>query len=349
MPPPPPIPEPLLAQRGLLETASSPGLAKGSGGLQTGATSPSGAREPAGLPAYIDRGMPIPDNYGLDRLVGLVRDPQWLFCYWELHGPRLPEVRAARGQAFLDACAWVLRLYRINDGDAVDMEIEPAAGSWYIRVERPGRYLFELGLLSPEGEWISLVSSYSLETPREGPSEIVDEEWRMRPEDKEAIMRAATELAEARKRGVSGFLGASRLQSSFALVSSMMLGGSLSGRPVAGSWGWSFIGASGGRVSGSGSGSGGFGWMVAPSGAHEPVLERPLQQGAGPNWNLQRDLPSIKPGKTQQAHFKVKLPRVVRGLTPPPPTWPPVAARAGKAVRRKPAVAQAGSGRRGQR
>lgn len=272
--------------------------------------------------AFVDRGMPVPDNYGLDRLVVQVRDPQWLFCYWELHGPKLIELRAQRGQSYLDACAWVLRLYRINEGCAVDMEIEPAIGNWYINVGRTGKYQLELGLLSPEGEWVSLLVSQIVETPAQGPSEVVDEEWRMRPEDEEALLRPALELAEAGKRGVSGFLGASRMQSSFGLVSSLlMLGASGSGRPVAGSWAWSFspVGASG-RMSSPG--SGGVGWLIAPTGAHEPLLERPLVQGGGPNWNAQPDLPRGNAGKTQQPHFKVKLPRVLHGLPLPQPTWP---------------------------
>ncbi|MGD0093160.1 MAG: DUF4912 domain-containing protein [Planctomycetota bacterium] len=311
-PPPPPV-EP-LPQAEILKTPASSKLA------QTPASSPPAApREPQGLPGFIDRGAPVPENYSLDRLIALVRDPQWLFSYWELHGPKLPELRAQRGAPFVDSCAWVLRIYRINEGSAVDMEIEPAVGNWYIHVGGPGKYMLELGLLSPEGEWISLLVSEIIETPREGVSEAADEEWRLPPEEEERLLHDALALADARKRGVSGFLGASRLQSSFALVSSMMLGASASGRPVAGSWGWSFLGASG-RVAGSGSGSGGFGWLVAPSGAQEPVLERPQAQGGGPNWNAQRDLPAGRPGKTQQPQFKVKLPRVLRGLPLPKPT-----------------------------
>ena len=129
------------------------------------------------------------------RLVLMVRDPQWLFCYWELHGPKLPGVRAERGQGFIDACAWVLRVYRISEGVAVDMEIEPAVGNWYIHVGTFGMYQLELGLLSPDGEWISLLVSQVVGTPREAPSDVVDEEWRLRPEDEEELLHAALQLA----------------------------------------------------------------------------------------------------------------------------------------------------------
>ena len=276
---------------------------------------------------YIDRGLPIPDSYGLDRLIALIRDPRWIFCYWELHADKLPEIRAQRGQNFLDSCAWVLRLYRVDEGSATDVEIEPYAGCWYLEAGPSGKYLLELALLAPDGEWISLLVSEIIATPAQGPSDVIDEKWRMRPEDEEALaafLRKSLDLEDSDKRGVSGFLGSSRLQSSFALAAAgSMLGSSASGRPVAGSWALSHMGASpldmklGGSSS---SGSGGFGWMVAPMGPHEPILERPMVHAPGPNWNAQPDLPKFNHGKTQQAQFKVKLPRVLHGLPLPEPT-----------------------------
>jgi len=270
----------------------------------------------------IDLGMPVPDNYGFDRLVAAARDPRSVYSYWELHGKRLPEVRDARGQGFIYSCAWVLRLYRLNEGSAVDMEIDPSIGNWYVDVGGPGRYQLELALLSPDGEWITLLVSQIIETPAESPSEVIDEEWAMRPEDEEALLRLMRlDMGNAQERGGSGFLGASRVAASFGAVSSMIFpGSSFSGRPVAGSWVFSALGASE-RVSGSGSGSGGFGWLVSPTGAHEPVFERPTMF-SGPNWNAQPDLPAGQFSKTRQPHFKVKLPRRVKGVTPPAPTWP---------------------------
>jgi hypothetical protein len=302
--------------------------------------------EPVWVPgSYIDRGLPIPDTYGLDRLVALVRDPLCVYGYWDLTGPKLPELRDQRGQAFIDACAWVLRIYRINEDVAVDIEIDPSAGCWYVNVGEPGLYQMELALLSPDGEWISLLVSQISETPLNAPSSVTDDEWRLRPEDEEALKRAlggALDLADAAKRGVSGFLGASRQPGQFEQPSShSMLGSSASGRPVAGSWAFSFLGAS--RVSGSGSGSGGFGWMQAPNGTLEPILERPAFN-SGPNWNAQPYLPgsaSGQPGsgKTQQPHFKVKLPRRVQGLALPKPTWPAAPRPKGRVTRAKAAAA----------
>lgn len=272
----------------------------------------------------IDLGLPLPENYGFDRLVALVRDPRFVFTYWELNGSRMGEVRDSRGQEFIDSCAWVLRLYRLNEGVAIDMEVEPSIGNWYIDVGGPGRYQVELALLSPDGEWITLLVSQIVTTPRVGPSDVIDEEWRMRPEDEEALAKLLADLVDdSEDIGGSGMLGASRVAASFGVVSSMAFpGSSFSGRPVAGSWAFSALGASERVGSSSGSGSGGFGWIVSPTGAHEPQFERPTMF-AGPNWNAQDNLPRSGVSKTQQPHFKVKLPRRVVGVIPGKPTWPP--------------------------
>lgn len=284
------------------------------------------ASEQRGLEAqpstYIDRGLALPGNYSLDRLVAMVRDPRCIYAYWELHGPLLSTLVERRGHGFIDSCAWVLRLHHISEGFAVDMEIDPSAGCWYLNVGGSDEYQVEIGLLSPDGEWISLLASQVVKTPRTGPSEVVDDEWGVvASTDEDTLLKAAFGLSESEPVGSSGPLGAARLQSSFALASSLMLGASASGRPVAGSWALSFHGASG-RVSGSG--SGGFGWMLSPSGAHEPLLERPVSQGSGPNWNAQPNLP-VRNGRTQQPHFTVKLPRTLNGLSRPAPSWPPAA------------------------
>jgi hypothetical protein len=167
------------------------------------------------------------------------------------------------------------------------------------------------------------------------------------------VMDLNSTSSKGGSRGVSS-LGASRLRSSFGGVvsSGAFLGGSESGRPflqssggvagsgavlgaassgaVAGSW--HFPGSSG-RVPGSGAipgsgGSGGFGWVVAPTGVHEPVLVRPQIFGAGPNWNAQPTLPETPSGKTHLAHFKVKLPRIVYKVAIPKQTWPPLVFKA---------------------
>lgn len=287
----------------------------------------------------MDRGAALPGAYGLDRLVALVRDPRWLFAYWELTGGLLDRVKDERGHGLVDASAWVLRIHRLSEGVAVDVELDPGVGNWYIDVGGPGRYQLELGLLTPDGEFISLLASQVIETPGLGPSNTFDEEWRLRMEDEErllALLRKELGLgADARLGGASNFVGASVLPSSWRLPGSF-LGASFSGRPAAGSWAWSFLGASGLPTSGRSVGSGGWmnvGWIVGADGRHEAELFRPMRNG-GPNWNEQKNLQRLGgPGKSQQPHFKVRLPRTVKGAPLPAPSWPPAEQRPRSAVR----------------
>ena len=186
---------------------------------------------PESVMAYIDRGLSLPEGYAVDRLVSLVRDPEWVFTYWELTGETLKAVKAERGDDFVEGCAWVMRIYRVDENMAADVEVDPQAGGWYIHVGRPGQYVFEMALLSPEGEWVSLVVSSMLGAPYAGVSERIDEVWRLTPEAEAALNGALKDALELEStssrggsrssptsRGSSGALGSSRLRSSLGGV-----------------------------------------------------------------------------------------------------------------------------------
>jgi hypothetical protein len=127
--------------------------------------SPSPALLQPGYGMFDDGGLPIPESYGLDRLVAMVRDPLCIFCYWELSGQALPELRKRLGPEMLPACTWALRLYRLKDYVAEDVEIQETANNWYLRLSSPGKHQVELALLSPGGDWFSLLVSQVVETP----------------------------------------------------------------------------------------------------------------------------------------------------------------------------------------
>lgn len=304
--------------------------------------------EPLPIP-FVNRGAPLPEGYGLDRLVALARDPWTLFCYWELNGTRLRALNRERGEGFIDACAWALRLHRIDEGIAQDIEIDSSAGCWYIQLDRQGRYQIELALLSPDGEWIALMASHIVQMPAEQPSPHANETWtsddQLHADMDEEALRKLDELLwpEGLRSGSSGFAGSSRVRSSlssFSFVSSLGSMGSLaqaSSARVPGSWessaGVSSFGASSGRIHSSG-GSGGSGGVQNFSGttpenfdANNPhhtipvAEERPTFFG-GPNWNAQPNLPPSGPGKSHQPHFKIKLPRILTGIPLPEPSWP---------------------------
>ena len=125
-------------------------------------------------------------GYGDDRIVLMVKDPWWLYAYWEVQ-PRTE--RAARGQLLPQEVPGLQSVLRIHDVTGVDFPAQPSnssfdislsglATNWYIQTGRPGRsFVVELGLLANSGRFILLVRSNRVTTPAFGPSEVLDEAW----------------------------------------------------------------------------------------------------------------------------------------------------------------------------
>jgi hypothetical protein len=142
-------------------------------------------------PVKVSRVMPgeLPYRYGEDIIVLQVRDPEWMYCYWEILKDTLNSLRNRLQEAFKGA-KQVLRVYDVSvlqaEGTGAhsyfDIEINPEADSWYIHT-LPGRsWCVDFGLKLPSGEFITIVRSNTVQTPIAGPSWVVDEEW-MVPEE----------------------------------------------------------------------------------------------------------------------------------------------------------------------
>ena len=115
-----------------------------------------------------------------DRLVLLVRDPFWLHAFWELNTKTLKRAEVALGH-FWHSAIPVLRLFRVySDGSSHpkrhairDIRIHGGVKNWYLDVDNPpSKFQVELGYLSQEQKFYSLISSNTVETPQR---QIVDE------------------------------------------------------------------------------------------------------------------------------------------------------------------------------
>lgn len=132
----------------------------------------------------------LPGTYNRNQIVLQVRDPWWLHSYWEVTPSSFEELKGRLGDAFYSAKR-VLRVYDVShiifDGTNAhrffDIEVGHDATSWYIDTGGPGRsWCVDFGLRLPNGDFITIVRSNTVNTPLEGPSWITDEEW-MVPED----------------------------------------------------------------------------------------------------------------------------------------------------------------------
>ena len=120
--------------------------------------------------------LEIPWRYNEDKLTLLVRDPWWLYAYWEVTPDRESGVaRAVRREPMHK----VLRLYEggPETGRFFDIEVGNFLGNWYVEVGKPdSEWVAEIGWRA-DRHFYPCVRSNRVRTPRYGVSDILDEEW----------------------------------------------------------------------------------------------------------------------------------------------------------------------------
>ncbi len=130
----------------------------------------------------------LPAGYGEDRITLMARDPSLTYAYWEATPERLAKERSWFG----NEAELVVRIYDVTgvqfDGRNAlgyfDQEVSERAGSWYFETGRPGRSLCaDLGIRAPEGRFLTLARSNYITMPRDGVSDVIDDEWMLADEE----------------------------------------------------------------------------------------------------------------------------------------------------------------------
>jgi len=121
----------------------------------------------SGVPAFEDLG-PLPASYGSKSLFLVARDPQWLFCYWDVDWSEYPPSRMRDGRV-------LLKVYDAGTGGEVySTEVSPDARNWYISAGRGNAAFYsELGFVNEGGEWEVITRSNETRTPSDAISEQV--------------------------------------------------------------------------------------------------------------------------------------------------------------------------------
>jgi len=128
----------------------------------------------------------IPWQYGADRLVLMVRDPNWLFAYWEITAAKQDEFSQQYGQSAWGSSRPVLRVYDVtgvefngsNANNYIDYAISDYVDNWHLEVSRPNSTLcVDVGRVFPDGRFVTLLRSNIVHTPSMEVSNLVDEEW----------------------------------------------------------------------------------------------------------------------------------------------------------------------------
>jgi uncharacterized protein len=155
---------------------------------------PEAAREPE--LRRTPRGAPLrmPDQYGIDRIALMARDPYWLHAYWEVTPTAVDRLRKKLGDEW-HGSRTVLRVYDYppdtpeakatsDDGEnRYDIDLPAGSNNWYINVGRPDRaYRAAVGVISRSGKFHAYARSNIVNTPRDSVSSVTDEEWAISPE-----------------------------------------------------------------------------------------------------------------------------------------------------------------------
>lgn len=113
----------------------------------------------------------FPETYGVNRVRLLVRDPEWIFAYWDVSPASMKDLGKSLGERALALSRLTLRVLDPVSGGSSDVLLPPGARWWYIRTDSARRtYRAELGVTLPSGEFRRLAESNTVVTPRVGPS-----------------------------------------------------------------------------------------------------------------------------------------------------------------------------------
>lgn len=165
-----------------------------------------------------------PASYGEDRIALLVRDPYWVHVYWDISREALLRAKGILRDEWYEARS-VLRVHDVtgvefdggNSNSFFDISIEGGATNWYVNTRVPNRsYCVEIGLLSRSGRFVLLARSNVATTPRDAPSDVIDEKWMIPDSEFDRVYAlsggfkvgaSSLELKEMMEKALSGEMG----------------------------------------------------------------------------------------------------------------------------------------------
>ena len=133
-----------------------------------------------------NRGFELPQGYSDCRITLLVRDPYWIYSYWELPNWKLDEMRSLMGHDAFSRAKKILRVYDVsgvnftgmNANKTFDIHLSGDAKNWYVNIGEPNRsWCIDIGFLTSDGKFYVAARSNIISTPRDGMSDEIDEEW----------------------------------------------------------------------------------------------------------------------------------------------------------------------------
>lgn len=113
----------------------------------------------------------FPETYGVDRVRLLVKDPEWLFAYWDVSPQSVSTLRRELGERGLALTRLTLRITDPGHGGTSIILLPYGARAWYVHADKASRsYRALLGWTLPSGVFRTIAESNLVSTPRTGPS-----------------------------------------------------------------------------------------------------------------------------------------------------------------------------------
>lgn len=147
----------------------------------------------------------LPERYGDNLIIALVRDPYWIFAYWETNEQKIQEIVSKYALPFWEEVQHILRVYDTTDlffngynaHYHFDIPISHfLSASWHIEVGQPNRtYCIERGLILPNGQYVPLARSNFVTTPANAVSHLIDEQWMLLSESEQKLYQYLEQMS----------------------------------------------------------------------------------------------------------------------------------------------------------
>lgn len=109
----------------------------------------------------------LPAGYGDNRVVLMIKDPHWIFAYWDIDPAVSDLFRSDFGNDIWDRSAPFLKIRNITKNEESYIRINEFSKSWYISVpELDCLYTVEVGRKVGERFFVCLAESNVIATPR---------------------------------------------------------------------------------------------------------------------------------------------------------------------------------------
>lgn len=121
----------------------------------------------------------IPPSYNFHKLVLLVVDPYWIYSYWEIKNEIRESLISQYGADVINQNNLYLMLYEgESDNKFMEIKVNSFKGNWFINVNRPDSlFKAKLGFKDRAGNFIEVLSSNLIKTPRDRESSNMEQLW----------------------------------------------------------------------------------------------------------------------------------------------------------------------------